>query len=148
MGKTQLSLAHVRDCANSYSSVFWMNAKDETRLRHCIADLSTVISPESAGPAAPRADNEKLNIDKVCRWLSEPRNDQRLLILDNYDRPRLPGIKSSTGFDVCAYFPCRAQGSILITMRSPQLLFAKPIPLKKCKDIKQSLAILAARSGP
>jgi anion-transporting ArsA/GET3 family ATPase len=28
MGKTQLSLAHVRDCADGYSSVFWVNAKD------------------------------------------------------------------------------------------------------------------------
>lgn len=81
------------------------------------------------------------------RWLSEPENDQWLLIFDNYDDPGLPGMDSSTGYDVRAYFPHRAQGSILITTRSPQLLFAKQLPLKKLEDLEQSLAILAYRSG-
>lgn len=54
---------------------------------------------------------------------------------------------SSTGYDVRAYFPPRAQGSILITTRSPRLLFAKQLPLKKLDDVEQSLAILAAGSG-
>ena len=147
MGKTQLSLAHIRDCADNYSSVFWVNAKEETSLRHSMADLSAVVFHESTGPIVQSADNEKLKIDKVRRWLSEPRNDQWLLIFDNYDNPRLPGMDSATGYDIRAYFPYRAQGSILITTRSPRLLFAKQLPLKKLEDIKQSLAILAVRSG-
>ena len=85
MGKTQLSLAHVRDCADDYSSVFWVNAKDETSLRQSMADLSAVVFYEFAGPAAQSADDEKLKIDKVRHWLSEPGNDQWLLIYDNYD---------------------------------------------------------------
>lgn len=52
MGKTQLSLAHVRDCADDYSSVFWVNAKDETSLRQSIAQLGAMISQESTAPAA------------------------------------------------------------------------------------------------
>jgi len=36
---------------------------------------------------------------------------------------------------------------ILITARSPRLLFAKQLPLKKLEDIEKSLAILAAGSG-
>jgi hypothetical protein len=147
MGKTQLSLAHVRDCADDYSSVFWVNAKDETSLRQSMADLSAVIFHESAAPAEQSADKEKVKIDKVRRWLSEPGNDQWLLIFDNYDDPRLPGMDSSTGYDIRAYFPYRAQASILITTRSPRLLFAKQLPLKKLRDIEQSLAILAAGSG-
>ena len=147
MGKTQLSLAHVRDCADDYSSVFWVNAKDEASLRQSMAALSAVVFPESAGPAAPSANYEKLKIDRVRRWLSEPGNDQWLLIFDNYDDPCLPGMSSSTGYDVRAYFPPRAQGSILITTRSPLLLFAKQLPLKKLDDVEQSLAILAAGSG-
>ena len=147
IGKTQLSLAHIRDCADDYSSVFWVNAKEETSLRHSIADLSAVVFHESAGPAVQSADDEKLKIDKVRRWLSEPRNDQWLLIFDNYDDPRLPGMDRATGYDIRAYFPHRAQGSILITTRSPRLLFTKQLPLKKLEDVKQSLAILAVRSG-
>jgi hypothetical protein len=54
---------------------------------------------------------------------------------------------SSTGYDISAYFPYRAQGSILITTRSPRLPFANQFPLQKMRDIEQSFAILAARSG-
>jgi hypothetical protein len=147
MGKTQLSLAHVRDCADDYSSVFWVNAKDETSLRQSMTHLSAVIFHESTSPTAQSADDEKLKIEKVQRWLSEPGNDQWLLIFDNYDDPRLPGMDSSTGYDIRRYFPYRAQGSILITTRSPRLIFTKQLPLKKLEDIEQSLAILAAGSG-
>ncbi|KAL8695783.1 MAG: hypothetical protein Q9201_007959 [Fulgogasparrea decipioides] len=147
MGKTQLSLAHIRDHADDYSSVFWLNAKDEPNLRQSMANLSVIVFPQSANPAAPSGDDEKLQIDKVRRWLSEAGNDQWLLIFDNYDNPRLPGIDSSTGYDIRTYFPHRARGSILITTRSPRLLFAKQLPLKKLEDVEQSLAILAVRSG-
>ncbi len=72
MGKTQLSLAHTQDYADNYSSVFWVNAKDETSLTQSMADLSGVVFPESTGPTASSADDEKLQIDRVRRWLSEP----------------------------------------------------------------------------
>lgn len=52
IGKTQLSLAHVRECADDYSSIFWINAKDETSLRRSMADLSAVVFHESANLAA------------------------------------------------------------------------------------------------
>jgi hypothetical protein len=66
MGKTQLSLAHIRDCADDYSSVFWVNAKDETSLQQSMADLSAVILSVPASPAAASSvDDEKLKIDKV-----------------------------------------------------------------------------------
>ena len=147
MGKTQLSLAHVRDCADHYTSVFWVNAKDETSLRQSIADLSTIVFPDSANLAAASIDDEKVKVDKVRQWLSEFQNDQWLLIFDNYDDPRLSGMDSSTGYDIRIYFPYRAQGSILITTRSRRLLFAKQLLLKKLEGIEQSLAVLAARSG-
>ena len=147
MGKTQLSLAHVRDRVKDYSSVFWVNAKDDTSLRQSMADLSAVIFHESEASAVQSGDDEKLKIDMVRRWLSEPGNDQWLLIFDNYDNPCLPGMDSSTGYDIRTYFPHRAQGSILITTRSPQLLFTKQLRLKKLEDSEQSLAILGAASG-
>ena len=147
LGKTQLSLAHTRDCGDDYSSVFWLNAKDETSLRQSMVDLGTVIFSDSISPTAPSANNEKLKIDNVKRWLSETKNDQWLLIFDNYDDPKLPGIESPTGYNIRTYFPDRAQGSILITTRSPLLSFAKKLHLEKIEDIEQSLAILAVKSG-
>ena len=135
MGKTHLSLAHIRDCAGDYSSVFWINAEDPKSLRQSMADLRGVIFLESAGPAAPSADDEKLKIDKVRGWLSEPKNDQWLLVFDNYDDPNLPGMDSSTGYDIRTYFPHRTQGSNLITTRSPRLLFANKLTLKKPEDV-------------
>lgn len=146
VGKTQLSLAHVRDCASDYSSVFWVNAKDETSLRKSIADLSAVIFDESANPTTPSTDDEELKINKIRRWLSQPGNDQWLLIFDNYDNPCSPGMDSTKGYNVRTYFPHRAQGSILITTRSPQLVFAEQLPLRKLEEVEQSLAILAVRS--
>ena len=147
MGKTQLSLAHVRDCADHYTSVFWVNAKDETSLRQSMADLSAILFPDSDNLVAASGDNEKIKVDKVRQWLSESQNDQWLLIFDNYDDPRLPGMDSFTGYDIRTYFPYRAQGSILITTRSQRLVFAKQLLLKKLEGIEQSLAVLAARSG-
>lgn len=147
VGKTQLSLAHVRECADKYSSVFWVDAKDETCLRRSMAHMSAVVFGEFTSLAAKSADDEKLKIDKIRRWLSETGNNQWLLIFDNYDSPLLPGMRNSSGYDIRVYFPYKSHGSILITTRSPQLVFAKQLNLKRMNDIKQALAILAARSG-
>ena len=147
IGKTQLSLTHVRDCINHYSSAFWVNAKDETSIKQSITDLSAIIFSESITFVTASMDDENIKVDKVRRWLSESQNDRWLLIFDNYDDPCLPGMDRSTGYDIRTYFPYRAQGSILITTRSRRLLFTKQLSLEKLKDNKQSLAILAARSG-
>jgi K+/H+ antiporter YhaU regulatory subunit KhtT len=147
MGKTQLSLAHVRNCVDDYSSVFWVNAKDETSLRQNMADLSAVIFHGPAAPAAQSADDEKLKIDKVRRWLSEPGNDQWLLIFDNYDDPHLPGIRSPTGYNIQSFFPTRSQGSIIITSRSTKLTFSKQLKLQNLENVHTSVAILSQRSG-
>lgn len=148
LGKTQLSLGYVRDCASAYSSIFWVNAKDETSLRQSMAQLSAVIDHESAAPAAQSAADENLKIDLVQRWLSEPGNDQWLLIFDNYDDPYLPGIRSSTGYDIRSFFPTRSQGSIIITSRSTRLSFSnKQLKLQKLEDVNTSVAILSQRPG-
>jgi N-terminal domain on NACHT_NTPase and P-loop NTPases/NB-ARC domain len=146
LGKTQSSLAYVRNCSSAYSSIFWVNAKDEPSLRQSMAQLSTVVLHESAAPAAQSTDNEKLKVELVRRWLSEPGNDQWLLIFDNYDDPCLPGIQSPTGYDIRSFFPIRSQGSIIITSRSTRLTFSKQLKLQKLEDVNTSVAILSQRS--
>jgi N-terminal domain on NACHT_NTPase and P-loop NTPases/NB-ARC domain len=147
MGKTQLSLAHVRDCGDDYSSVFWVNAKDETSLRQGMAELSAVIFPDLSVAATQSADDEQLKIAQVRRWLSEVGNDQWLLIFDNYDDPCLPGIRSTTGYDIRSFFPTRSQGSIVITSRSTKLAFSKTLKLQRLEDAKTSVVILSQRAG-
>jgi hypothetical protein len=147
LGKTQLTLAYIRDYATAYSSIFWVNAKDETSLRQSMAQLSAVIDHESAAFTTQSAEDEKLKIDVVRRWLSEPGNDQWLLIFDNYDNPSLPGIRSTTGYDIRSFFPTRAQGSIIITSRSTRLTFSKQLKLRKLEDVNTGVAILSQRSG-
>jgi hypothetical protein len=146
LGKTQSSLAYVRNCSRAYSSIFWVNAKDEPSLTQSMARLSAVVLPESAATAAQNADNEKVKVDLVRRWLSEPGNDQWLLIFDNYDDPCLPGIRSPTGYDIRSFFPIRSQGSIIITSRSTRLNFSKQLKLQKLENVNTSVAILSQRS--
>lgn len=147
VGKTQLSLAYVRECAEEYSSVFWVNAKDETSLRQSMADLAAIVIHQSSTSAVQSTDDEKVKIEQVRRWLSEPRNDRWLLIFDNYDDLYLPGIRSSTGYDIRPFFPPRSQGRIIITSRSPRLTFGKQLRVRKLEDVKTGVAILSQRSG-
>lgn len=147
MGKTQLGIHMIRRSGSRYSSVYWLNAKDENTLRAGLAVLAMEVTEISASSALIDAHEEERLVQQARQWLSQQGNDKWLIVYDNYDNPRLPGIDSATGYDVRAYFPSRAQGSILITTRSPRLAFAKQLPLKKLKDVEQSLAILATRSG-
>ena len=68
-------------------------------------------------------------------------------MFDNYDDPRLPGIRSSTGYDIRTFFPYATQGSILITTRSSRIIFTKLVRLNKFDDLNLSLAVLTRRSG-
>lgn len=146
LGKTQLSLAYARECRDQYTTIFWVNAKDETSLRQSFSVLASIITTDNAA-LATNISEEKTQVDLVRRWLSEEWNHEWLLILDNYDDPNLPNIRSATGFDIRSYLPYRAQGHVLITTRSPKLIFSKRLTLKKFDDLSSSLAILTQRAG-
>lgn len=147
LGKTQLSLAYLREYVKNYLSVFWMNAKDETSLKQSMVDVAAVIFHTSAASlVAQSVDDEKLKIDQVRWWLSEPGNNQWLLIFDNYDDPNLPGTRSPTGYDIRSFFPIRSQGSMIITSRSTKLTFSKQLRLQKLEDTNISIEVMSRRS--
>lgn len=146
IGKTYLSMQYARRFADTYSAVFWLNAKDVSTLKAGLVELAAQVE-ETASSNVKDAQEEEWMVQQARKWLSRPDNDKWLLVYDNYDDPRLPGISSSTGFDIREFFPLKAQGSILITTRSPKIAFAKQLRLKKLEDLDQSLAILATRSG-
>jgi hypothetical protein len=147
MGKTQLSIHFARRFSDTYSSLFWLNAKDENTLKAGLVALAEQVTEDHVSPTVTDPHKEEWMVQQARQWLSQPGNDHWLMVYDNYDDPRLPGIDSSTGYDIRNFFPQRAHGSILITTRSPRLAFAKQLRLEKLDDMDQSLTILATRSG-
>jgi hypothetical protein len=149
LGKTQLGVAFARLYQAMYSSVLWLNARDELALRRDFVALLRRLFPDPSQDLGPSSDQkeEKQAVHQVRQWLSRDGNDRWLVLLDNYDDPKLPGVKSETGFDVRQYFPYRSQGSILITTRSTRLTFAKHLKLQKLESVDESVAILSERSG-
>jgi hypothetical protein len=147
MGKTQLSIHIIRRSGSRYSSVFWLNAKEENILKAGLAALAAEVMETPASSTVADVHEEERLVQQARQWLSQRGNDTWLVVYDNYDDPCLPGMDSLTGYDIRRYFPPRAQGSILITTRSSQLPFGKHLRLKKLEKIEQSLAILATRSG-
>jgi NB-ARC domain len=147
MGKTQLCIHFAQRFGTSYSSVFWLNAKNESTLKAGFMDLGLrILDGDHSPKVAVRHDQDQM-VQQIWRWLSIRENNRWLVIYDNYDDPRLPGVRSSTGYDIRRFFPQQVQGSILITTRFPRLTFAKQVRLCKLEDLHQSLLILANRSG-
>ncbi|KAI4087255.1 MAG: hypothetical protein L6R37_008341 [Teloschistes peruensis] len=152
IGKTQLGLHFARQHHQRYSAVVWLNASSEVTLKAAYVSLAQRVrrynkQSESGQGEVIEQLKEEQAIQLVRQWLSQADNKTWLLIFDNYDDPRLPGIRSSTGYDIRTFFPYSAQGSILITTRSSRITFAKPVRLSKFDDLNLSLAVLTRRSG-
>jgi N-terminal domain on NACHT_NTPase and P-loop NTPases len=146
LGKTHLSITFAKQYHDKYSAIFWLNAKDELSLKQEFVRVSQIIGIDQ-GSGSTGSANEDLVVQQVLRWLSRPENTRWLIMFDNYDDPRFPGIKSPTGYDIRDYFPSRSQGSILITTRSHRLTFARQLKLAKLQDLNESIEILSSRSG-
>ena len=148
MGKTQLSIHFARRSVDTYTSIFWLNAQDESTLKVGLAELTAQVMGEQKSPSLyDDTHEEERMVQQVRQWFSQPDNDGWLVIYDNYDNPVLPGITGTSCYDIREYFPHREHGSILITTRSSRLVFAKQLAVKKLNDLNQSLSILATRSG-
>ncbi len=148
LGKTQVSITFAQRHHKKFSSVFWLNAKDEFSLKQDFISLSRIIGIDNnIGSGSTGPIDDEFAVQQVQRWLSHPDNHQWLLIFDNYDEPKLPGVKTITGYDICRYFPSRSQGSNLITTRSHRITFARQLKLRKLDDLDQSIEILSCRSG-
>ena len=151
MGKTQLSLHFARQYHQRYSAVIWLNASSEVTLKAAYVSLAQRIQRHNKQGEAGQCEvivqlKEEQALQLVRQWLSQAENKMWLLMLDNYDDPRLPGIRSSTGYDIRTFFPYSTQGSILITTRSSRITFAKLVRLNKFDNLNLSLAVLTSRS--
>ncbi|KAK4118976.1 hypothetical protein N657DRAFT_650651 [Parathielavia appendiculata] len=170
MGKTQLAAAYAKRHREDYSAVFWLNARDETSLRQGFARVADRVFREHPSVVYVRnaAESRDLNeaVQAVKRWLDNNKNDRWLVIYDNYDNPRLGGGGDSgpnegrggglegdrdaniaEGYDIRPFLPDAHHGAIVITTRSSRVTVGHRIPLRKLKDLEDSLEILAYTSN-
>lgn len=150
IGKTQLAVAFAKEQKDAYSAVFWLNGKNEDTLRQSFAGMAKRLYNEHPSSALLRTAAEEKDVDQVVvvikQWLSIKENTRWMLIFDNIDNPKLPGIKNSQAYDIRLYFPEVDQGSILVTTRSSRLKIGKLVCVRKLLDIKESIMILASTS--
>jgi len=130
--------------------VFWVNSKDVETLKQGYAAAARRIYREHPSLVHLKAVAEGSDLEEaaegVKRWLSSARNDQWLIIYDNYDTPKLPGYDGPGTFDIRPFLPETDQGAVLVTTRSSQLQLGRPIAVKKLREIKHSLEILSQTS--
>jgi hypothetical protein len=147
MGKTQLTVAYAKRHKDQYSAIFWLNISDEDSLQQSFAQIAKHILLEH--PSATRlsrvSKGEKLSeiVDAVKEWLSLPGNTRWLLIYDNYDNPKLPGVTDSSAVDIQKYLPDSYQGSVIVTTRSARVNLGHTMKITKLEDVHDSLKILS-----
>lgn len=75
---------------------------------------------------------------KISRWLSDRKNTQWLLIVDDYDDPGQ--------FSITQYYPLASHGVIIITTRRPDLVAGTEVRIEPLEKMNESLEILETRS--
>lgn len=151
IGKTQLAIAFVKEHREAYSTVFWLNGKNEDTLKRSFAGIANRLNNEYPGLTLLKMAVEERNTDQMVaaikQWLSIPGNTRWLLVFDNVDNLKFPDIKDPQVYDVRFYFPEADQGSILISTRSSRLKIGEAVSVRKLLDIQESIKILASTSG-
>lgn len=126
IGKTQLAVEFARKYQKNYSAIFWIDGSTKQKLTRSIADFASRLPPDQISEKAKSYLQEEISnadevVNEVLKWLSQPLNNQWLMVFDNVDREFLPSSGDLEAFDVTRYFPEADQGSILITSRLASL---------------------------
>lgn len=134
IGKTQLAIAYTKRHKASYTSIFWLNATSETKLKGSLRTLARRILPLAE---ERQFDDERIQVS-VAQWLSEQNNTRWLLVFDNYDEPGL--------YDIKKHYPYASHGSVIITTRVPEQVNGVKIKVSPLSRVEESLRILETRS--
>lgn len=105
MGKTQLSIHFAKRFHARYSSVFWLNVKDESTLKIGMVNLAMRVTDGDPSQSMSVINNEEQAVERIRLWFSRPENNGWLVVYDNYDDPDIPGMSSATGYDLQRFFP-------------------------------------------
>jgi hypothetical protein len=150
IGKTQLAVSFLKKHADSYSAIVWLDAKTEDALRQSFAATAKRLYKYHPGSKLLRRAVESKDIDEVIagvkEWFSTEGNHRWLLVFDNVDDPKLPGVEDLQAYDIESYFPETFQGFIIITTRSSRLEIGTVVSVPKL-DTHKSIAILSSTSA-
>lgn len=130
--------------------MFWLNGKNEDILKQNFFNMAKRLHDKHSSSPLLRTAVESEDADQVVavvkQWLSAEGNTRWILVFDNIDNPKLPGVNDPQAYDLRSYFPEAHQGFILITTRSSRLRPGKVIQVKKLQNVRDSIAILAQNS--
>jgi ATP/maltotriose-dependent transcriptional regulator MalT len=150
IGKTQLAIAHAKAHQADYSAIFWLNIKDKDSLKQSYARIVRRILQEHPSASRLGAVTEDSEFDEVVaavkRWLDHPKNTRWLMVFDNYDNPKVPGVIDHAAVDILQFLPEAHHGSIIITTRSSKVNIGRRIRISKLEDVHDSLRILSDAS--
>ena len=149
IGKTRLAKEFVRQNANSYSSIFWLNAASETLLKQSYITQVTTPDPQEGNhdpQEVPQSDQETRLLSRAKMWLAEKENRDWLLVFDSYDDPESFS-QAASSYDIREYFPPSSHGSYLVTTRSSSVQIGTVRALRTLNTSNESMDILQSRSG-
>ncbi|KAJ1338605.1 nephrocystin-3 [Microdochium nivale] len=169
IGKTQLAIAYMKRHRNNYTALIWLNARDETSLKQSFRDAARRIlqeSPTLSYMHTAVSDKDSDASLAVKRWLDEAKNDQWLLVYDNYDNPKLGGNAQEApvgesdsqfhmdcvdqegpdAYDIRPFLPDTDHGAVIVTTRSSTIQIGELRRLQKLRK-EDSLRILESTSG-
>jgi hypothetical protein len=85
-------------------------------------------------------------VTAVKQWLEHAKNTQWLMVLDNYDNPKVPGNADPGVIDIRQFLPEAHHGSVIITTRSSKVSIGYRVKVGKLEDVRDSLQILTNAS--
>lgn len=150
IGKTQLAIEYAVRHRADFSAIFWFNIRDRDSLKQSFARAARRIAMDCPSSRLGGLDEEK-DLDKVVSavkcWLDQPKNTRWLMVFDNYDNPKLPGVTDPTMVDIHRCLPETYHGSILIATRLAAVKLGRQIPIQKLSNLVDGLKILSSSSG-
>lgn len=150
IGKTQLAVAYAKRHKTDYSAVFWLNIKDQDTVKQSYSRMAKWIGQHCSTASHLNSVAEASNVDDVVtavkQWLEHPQNTRWLMVLDNYDNPKLPNTTNPGTVDIRQFLPNADHGLILVTTRSSQVVIGHRIQVRKLQDMSESLQILCDAS--
>jgi ATP/maltotriose-dependent transcriptional regulator MalT len=150
IGKTQLAIAYAKAHRGDYSAVLWLNIKDGVSVKQSYARIARRILQEHPSTSKLGAITDDSRPEEVIaavkRWLEHAKNMRWLMVLDNYDNPKVASNTDPSAVDIRQFLPEADHGSIIVTTRSAKVSIGHRRKVGKLKDVRDSLQILSDSS--
>ena len=145
IGKTQLAVRFMRAHKETFRAMLWLNGSSTDALHQSFTDIARRLVDEHQSLIVVRSAIEDRDIERIVRyikeWLAQKANTKWLLVFDNVNRPKLPGVADPEAVDIRSYFPGSDAGSVLITTRSSALQVGRMVHIKKFPGVEDGLSV-------